>query len=385
VAGMPVPAPAGPLGPTGPAADIGAPSAVIAGFAGHARRVLSTADSASLLIGHLAARFAITEELGELATAGQLPVSVLSSAKGDFPEASPLFAGLYAGSASAKRARIAVEEPDVLITAGVTCTDLVTPGAKLPGEDRRIDLAPDHATVAGVRYPGLTLRQSVAALLLAVLATRPEWAPLDATSEPTAVPAPHPATRLTQPLLWSAVQDFLRPGDLVIADQGTSFYGAAALTVPNGAHLAGQPMWGSLGWALPAALGAMLAAPDRRVILITGDGAMQQTGGELGTLLATGLAPVIIVVNNGGYTTERAIAHPSAAYHDIPALAWTALAGAMREAGPSVSMRAVNAGQLEDALAAAALSSGFPVLIEAMLPVEDVPPLLRDLTRRLAA
>jgi indolepyruvate decarboxylase len=94
---------------------------------------------------------------------------------------------------------------------------------------------------------------------------------------------------------------------------------------------------------------------------------------------------VIIVVNNGGYTTERTIADPSTAYHDIPAWEWTALASAMGKAGPSVSLRAANVGQLEDALAAAALGTGDLVLIEAVLPAQDVPPLLRDLTRRLAA
>ena len=381
VATMTVPAPAGPLA----AAGQGAAPGMVAGFAAHASRVLRTARSASLLIGHLAARFGVTAELGELAAAGQLPVAVLSPAKGDFPEASPLFAGLYAGVASAKRARIAVEEPDVLITAGVALADLVTPGAELPPDDRRIDLAPGRACVAGVAYPGLTLRQSVAALLAAARATRPERLALDAAPEPVTVPAPHPASRLTQPLLWSAVQDFLRPGDVVIADQGTAFYSATGLTLPDGARLMGQPMWASLGWALPATLGATFAAWDRRVVLIIGDGAMQQTAAELGTLLAQGLAPVIIVVNNGGYATERAIADPSAAYHDIPAWAWTALASAIGKAGPSVSLRAVNAGQLDDALAMAALGTGDLVLIEAVLPAQDVPPLLRDLTRRLAA
>ena len=381
VARMSVPAPAGLLMTAGE----GAAPATVAGFAGHASRVLRAARSASLLIGHLAARFGVTAQLGELAVAGQLPVSVLSSAKGDFPEASSLFAGLYAGVASSKQARIAVEEPDVLITAGVTLADLVTPGAEPFAQERRIDLAPGRASVAGVVYPGLTLRQSVAALMTAVRSMRPDRPLLDAAPEPATVPAPHPASRLTQPLLWSAVQDFLRPGDVVIADQGTAFYGAAGLRLPDGAHLMGQPMWGSLGWALPAMLGAMLAAPDRRVVLIIGDGAMQQAASELGPLLAQGLAPVIIVVNNGGYTTERVIMDPSAVYHDIPAWEWTALASAMGKAGPSVSLRAVNAGHLDDALAMAALDTGDLVLIEAVLPAQDVPPLLRDLTRRLAA
>src|SRR5260370_36596662 len=82
-------------------------------------------------------------------------------------------------------------------------------------------------------------------------------------------------------------------------------------------------MWASIGWTLPAALGASLGAPDRRVVLVIGDGAMQQTASELGTLLAQGVAPVVIVLNNGGYAIERAIHIPAAAYHRIPEWDWT--------------------------------------------------------------
>ena len=70
----------------------------------------------------------------------------------------------------------------------------------------------------------------------------------------------------TQRDLWARVQDFLRPGDVPIADQGTAFYGAAGLTLPDEARLIGQPLWGSIGWALPACSGRLAgrAGPARR-------------------------------------------------------------------------------------------------------------------------
>ena len=118
---------------------------------------------------------------------------------------------------------------------------------------------------------------------------------------------------------------FCGPGDLIFADQGTAFYGAAELALPPGARLLGQPLWASIGWTLPAALGASLAAPDRRVVVLIGDGALQQTASELGTLLVAGASPVVIVLNNDGYAVERAIHDPSAPYHDIPRWDWTSL------------------------------------------------------------
>jgi indolepyruvate decarboxylase len=386
VAGAPVPAPAGPLLAGDPADD--ADPAVLAAFAGHARRVLGAASSAGVLLGHLAARYRVTAQVRELAAAGDLPVAVLSMAKGDFPESDPRFAGLYAGAASAKNVRLAIEDTDVVITVGVTLADTVTGGGthQLP-EARRIDLAPARAQIGGTSYPGIGLRQALAVLTRAVAASRfPAGAGLSrAAGAPPAATAPaDPAAPLTQHQLWSAIQGFLRPGDLIIADQGTAFYGAAGLTLPAGASLIGQPLWASIGWTVPAALGAALAAPDRRIVLIVGDGAFQQTAPEFGTMLAQGVAPVVVVLDNGGYAVERVIHSPSAPYHHIPCWDWAKLPALMDRDTAMTAVRAVTTGDLDAALLAAGDETGPPVLIEAVLGWADAPPLLVDLARVLA-
>jgi TPP-dependent 2-oxoacid decarboxylase len=384
VAGAPVPAPSRPLATAGRQADV-APL-TLAAFAGHARRVLGAASSASVLVGHLARRLGLIAQVSDLAAAGDLPVAVLSMAKGDIPESGPRFAGLYAGAASAKKARRAVEDSDVLITVGVTLADTVTGGGtnQLP-EARRIDLAPGQARIGDVVYPGISLRRSLAIVTAAVRGS-PAGPLADLADLPAVEPAPAPAgRRLTHRHVWADVQDFLLPGDLILADQGTAFYGAAGLTLPDGAQLAGQPLWASIGWTLPAALGASLAAPDRRVVLVIGDGAFQQTAPELGTLLAQGVAPVIIVLSNQGYAVERVLHSPSADYHDIPAWDWTALPAALAPGATPIAIRAASPPQLAAALRTAGLHAGRPALIEAVLGPEDAPPLLQDLARVLAS
>jgi len=368
--------------------DDDADPATLRAFGEHARRVLATAGSASVLLGHLARRHHVTSQVAGLAAAADLPVAVLSAAKGDFPEHDPRFAGLYAGAASAKKTRLAVEDTNVLITVGVTLADTLTGGGThhLP-QARRIDLAPGQARIGDTAYPGVGMRQALAVLTAAVRASHiPARADLAAATETPAAAAESadPAAPLTQQHLWQAMQEFLLPGDLVIADQGTAFYGAAGLTLPDGAALIGQPLWASIGWALPAALGASLAAPGRRVILITGDGALQQTAPELGTLLAQGLAPVVIVLGNGGYTIERVIHNPSAAYHHIPRWDWRTLPALMAKDTAMTAVRAVTAADLDAALAAASDQTGLPVLVEAVLGWDDAPPLLQDLARVLA-
>ncbi len=381
VAGIPVLAPAGRLLRAAGDAD----PAVVAAFTGRARRMLAAAASASLLVGHLAARHRVTAQVRDLAIAGDLPVAVLPEAKGDFPESDPRFAGLYAGPASAKRARVAVEDADVLITVGVTLADTVLGGAHRLPEGRRIELDPGQACIDGTVYPGIGLRQALAILAAAVRSMPPRAAladlpPLEAAPDVRGGP-------LTQGSLWARVQDLLLPGDLLIADQGTAFYGAAGLTLPDGAKLVGQPLWASIGWALPAVLGASLAAPDRRVVLIIGDGAMQPTAAELGTVLGQGLAPIVIVLSNGDYTVERGIHRASAGYHEIPAWDWTALPGTVAPASSPVGLRVETSHELAWALNVANyhVGAGRPVLIEAVLGAEDAPLLLQELTRALAA
>jgi TPP-dependent 2-oxoacid decarboxylase len=386
VAGAAVPAPVGRLPWPGQEED--ADPAALAAFAGHARRVLDAAASASLLLGHLAARHRATALTQELAVAGNLPVAVLSTAKGDFPESDPRFAGLYAGAASAKRSRLAVEDTDVLITVGVTLADTVTGGGTHQLPPARIELSPGQARIGADVYR-VGLRQALAALILMVqagqLRSRADLSALPAT-EPAGAGPPARDGQLTQQSLWASLREFLRPGDLILADQGTAFYGAAELPLPDGAHLIGQPLWASIGWTLPAALGASLAAPDRRVVLIVGDGAMQQTAPELGSLLGQGLVPVIVVLNNGGYTVKRAIHPSSAGYHDIPAWDWTKLPAALAPTSHAIALRAAGPDELAWALCAADYhaSAGRPVLIEAVLGAGDVPPLLRELARVLA-
>ena len=109
----------------------------------------------------------------------------------------------------------------------------------------------------------------------------------------------------------------LTAGDIILADQGTAAFGAAALKLPVDATLIVQPLWGSIGFTLPAAYGAQIAAAERRVVLIVGDGAAQLTIQELGSMLRDKQRPLILLLNNEGYTVERAIHGPEQRYNDI--------------------------------------------------------------------
>jgi pyruvate decarboxylase len=101
------------------------------------------------------------------------------------------------------------------------------------------------------------------------------------------------------------------------------------MPLPANAIYVSQLLWGSIGWATGAAVGAALAARERglkgRTLLFTGDGSLQLTVQELSTAMRHGLSPIIFVLNNKGYTIERHLHGRDRRYNDIVNWKWTQL------------------------------------------------------------
>ena len=122
---------------------------------------------------------------------------------------------------------------------------------------------------------------------------------------------------LTQETYFKMMQEFIGIDDVVLAEQGTSFFGAYDLNLYKDNTFIGQPLWGSIGYTLPATLGTQLADLYRRNILLIGDGSLQLTAQDLSTMIREDLKPVIFVINNDGYTVERKIHGENQPYNDI--------------------------------------------------------------------
>ena len=141
----------------------------------------------------------------------------------------------------------------------------------------------------------------------------------------------------------------------MLADQGTCFYGMAPHRLPRGVTFVGQPLWASIGYTLPALLGACTAQPGTARVLLIGDGAAQMTAQELATVIQQRLPAVVVVVDNDGYTVERAIHGPDEPYNDITHWDWThapAFFGAGDGRAAAATVRTV--GELRAAFADAA-------------------------------
>ena len=344
-------------------------------FTQAARRRVAAAGSTAVLADFLVDRFGARAELAALVATG-LPHTVVAMGKTVLDEGDPLFAGVYAGALSDDATRATVDEADLLIRVGVQLAD-TTSGGFTQGfpDDAGIDLQPWAALVDGETFDEVPLAVSLRTVteLARCHRTVPAHRPPAAPPSPTGV-----AEALTQEFLWDAVARSLTGNHLVVAEQGTSYFGIASHRFPSGSGFIAQPLWGSIGYGLPAVLGAHLADPTRRCVLLVGDGSAQLTIQELGAIARHDLHPVVLLVNNDGYTVERAIHGPRAAYNDIAAWNWPALPAALGAKDALVTTVRTNL-ELVDALDAAHRAPDRLVFIEAVTDMDDVPELLRRL------
>lgn len=370
------------------------PAAPLARYAsGTSPRALALfTEAAARLIGDhqltvladlLVHRLEAVPQLEALLAADVVPHATLMWGKSLVDETAPEFLGIYAGASSDEYVRRAVEDAPVLVTAGVQFTDMVSASfTQQIDPARTIDIGANQSTVAGEVFAPLDMSAALVALT-GILSSRPTRSP--AVRRRAAPPADPPVAdgRITQKILWDKVCGALTPGNVVLAEQGTSYYGMARHRLPGGVTFIGQPLWASIGYTLPAALGAGLAQRGRRPVLLIGDGAAQLTIQELGQFDREGVPAVVVLVNNDGYTVERAIHGPTAPYNDIVGWRWREIPSALGVRN-SLAFKATTSGELHAALAEAAAHPDELVFIEAVVAAMDVPPLLEDLAGAIA-
>jgi indolepyruvate decarboxylase len=373
-----------PITLTASAPSAGALSAApVSALVESATAMLESASSVVVLVDHLA-RHGVTAELDALVRVENVASAVTVAAKGLIDESVPGFLGVYVGGLSDEAVRSAVEDADVVIGVGLWWADLSSGGFTVKLDPARlIDVQPARVDVAGEVVDGLPMANALATLseILADRARLPVRAALPAPP----VEGPPLSGALTQAVFWERFQWFLRPGDIVAVDQGTASYGLTPLRLPTGVDVIAQSLWCSIGYALPAALGAQIAAGGRRrVVLVTGDGAAQMTIQELGTFIRRGLDPVVIVFNNDGYTVERAIRGPNAVYNDVAHWNWRALPAAFGAPDGTSVHRVETSSELDKALAACDGAAGALAFVEVVLDRLDVPALLNRATEAVA-
>ncbi|MCL5097497.1 MAG: thiamine pyrophosphate-binding protein, partial [Candidatus Omnitrophica bacterium] len=252
-------------------------------------------------------RFGLQAELLKLLKKTNVPVAATILGKSVIGEQHPLYLGVYEGALGREEVRQYVENSDCVIMLGAFMTDinLGIYSARLDPA-RSISATSEKLSIRYHTYENVRFRDFVSGLLHSKLKRRaPTKFPRP--TPPVFVAARRPNNKITVRRMFERLNSFLTDDTIVVADTGDALFGATDLYIHQRTEFLGAAYYASMGFAVPAAIGAQLADPDLRPLVLVGDGAFQMTGMELGTAVRYHLNPIVIVLNNSGYGTERHI------------------------------------------------------------------------------
>jgi indolepyruvate decarboxylase len=323
---------------------------------------LSIARTACVLPGVLVTRAGLTLELQSLLDASGLPFATMFMDKTVLDEQQAAYVGMYDGALMSPAVREFVEGCDEVLTIGTLMSDFNSGAFTARLDSKRTTTIGHHRTqVGGKTYPAVAMTDLLPEL--AKRLSRRDWPKISAGTLGAVSGAAD--AHIDAAALYPRLENFLEDGDILIAETGTVSMGLGFARMPRGATFHNQTLWGSIGWATPAAFGAAVAAPDRRIVLFTGEGSHQFTAQEISQFGRLGLKPTVFVLNNSGYLIERLLCRdPAIAYNDIAAWNYAALPAALG-CKDWITRRVATCQELDAALASTGTASSG-VYIEIM-------------------
>ena len=294
---------------------------------GEAARILAAAERPVIVAGGGVIASGAGAEVVELAEMLSIPTATSLNGKGTILENHPLSLGLV-GSYSRWCANRIVSEADLVLFIGSHTGDQVTNYWTVPQPGTPVIQVDIDPAELGRSYPNAVALMGDAKVAVRRLI---ELIPPDAKKEGWAKHAQNLVKdwrQEAQPLLHSdavpihparlcqELTAILPPDGVLVADTGYSGIWTGTmvdLTHPEQKYIRAA---GSLGWALPASLGAKCAAPDRPVVCFTGDGGFWYHLSELETAVRCGIKTVTVVNNN--YSLSQCAKDIDTAYGDRP-------------------------------------------------------------------
>jgi indolepyruvate decarboxylase len=338
---------------------------------------LEIADVACVLPGMLTKRVGLQSQLQAFVDASGMPFATMFGDKSVLEEQQPSFIGMYDGRLMNPDVRAYVESCDQVVTVGTLMTDFNTGAFTARLDPMKMMAIKHHYTRVGQsEFHDVEMRDLLSSLTSQVKRRDQVTSLLPASLGP--VTTGNGGDAITAEALYPRWADFLRPNDIVIAETGTSSMGLAFAQMPEGATFHNQTLWGAIGWATPAAFGAAVAAPERRVVLFTGEGSHQVTAQEISQMGRRGLKPTVFVLNNSGYLIERLLCKdPNVAYNDLAAWRYSELPHALGCDG-WLTARVTSCAELDQVLQQAS-HNGSASYIEVVTDEYAAPPLPQEL------
>ena len=345
---------------------------------------LAKAEQPVIVAGVELHRFGLQDEMLKLAESTQIPIATTMLGKSVLSERHPLFVGLYEGALGDQAVTDFVEQSDLILLLGAFLSDinLGIYTAKLD-PSRCVYVTSENVRVSHHHYHDVGLKEFLVGLNEANPQTTHRAIPAAIRPKPpsdrdTAAPGDGP---LRTSWMVQRLNRLLDAETIVIADVGDSLFAATELTIHQRGEFLSPAYYTSMGFSVPAALGAATARPDHRVVVLAGDGAFQMTGQELSTLIRYGHHPIVIVLDNHGYGTERYLHEGEWKYNEINPWQYGEL---LKVYGGGVSHVVETESEYEAALQTAWADDEQAHLIHAKLLEDDASDTLKKLAAKMS-
>ena len=349
---------------------------------GEAAQLIEKAERPVILAGVEMHRFHLQDELTALAEHTHIPVAATVLGKSVIKETHPLYVGLYEGAMGREEVTKYVEDSDLVLMLGTFMTDInmgvftanLDPSKCIYATSEQLRLKHHH-------YHGITLPDFVRELAQRKVTCSKRSIPdgirmtMPAVGEITEKP-------ITTQRMMQMINPLLDDETIVIADIGDALFASTELVTQGRSEFLSPAYYTSMGFAVPATLGAQTAKRDARIVAVIGDGAFQMTGMELSTIVRHGYDPVVIVLDNHGYGTERWLHPGDWKYNEIHPWAYSKLPEFLRGGtGYEVSTEQ----EFHEALHKSWNDRDGMSIIHVHLPENDASTMLHRLSSRLGA
>jgi indolepyruvate decarboxylase len=323
-------------------------------------------------------RHGLTDMVVEIAKKFNIPIAATLLSKSIISETNPMYIGVYSGGLSEKPVQDYVESSDCVIMLGAFITDVFL-GLNTASLERKntILVNTEKAAIGHHNYERVLFKDFLQGLLTAKASSHQFTNP-----NPLTEAAPLASTELNDALdadaFFRILSLTLPDNATIVSDTGDALLGCIGLRTRARKNFLSDAYYLSMGFAMPAAIGATVASPESRVYAIIGDGAFQMTGIEVSTAAKYKMNQVVIILNNDGYGTQRHIIDGE--FNNIHMWDYPKLTELLRY---GKSARVTTKGALEQVLRDAAKDHNELYIIEVVIPRDSCSPSLKRMGEAL--